>query len=214
MTRDAGFTLLELLVAMTLLAFLSLGLVAGLRFGMAAWNKTQAKNVDANAIRTAERVLTANLARIYPKFLTDATGHGSVDFDGTDRSIAFLSTAPLTGHIARNQLGAAADGRDTALVLGSVPELARGNAGGTTQVLLRHLAAFDFAYFGAAEGEKMPAWHRDWRGQKKLPDLIRLRARFAGAGTVPWPEMILAPRIAADAGCNFDMLGKTCAGRS
>jgi general secretion pathway protein J len=214
MRKEAGFTLMELLVAVTLLAFLSVGLVAGLRFGMAVWNKTESKNVDTNDIRTAERLLSGSLARIYPKYLTDATGHGAIDFDGTEKSIAFLSTAPVSGHIARNTLAASADGRGVALELASRPELARGNAGATSQALLRHLAALEFAYFGAAEGEKVPGWHRDWRGQRHLPDLIRVRAAFAGAGIVPWPEMILAPRIAADAGCNFDILSKTCAGRS
>ncbi len=45
--RQAGFTLVELLVAMTLLAFLSITLFGGLRFGARSWEAV----VDSSAER-------------------------------------------------------------------------------------------------------------------------------------------------------------------
>lgn len=211
--KDAGFTLLELLVAVTLLAFLSMGLVAGLRFGTAVWRKTETKNVDTGDMRTAERILSASLDRIYPKFISPVPGQGAVDFAGTQKSLSFLSTAPASGHITRNLLEAVSDGRDLALRIGTVPELARANAGATTQALLRHLSTVEFAYFGIAHGTKTPAWYGTWQNQTVLPDLIRIRVRFAGTGITQWPEMIVQPRIAADAGCVYDALTKFCQGR-
>lgn len=211
--RDAGFTLLELLVAITLLAFLSIGVVAGLRFGNEVWRKAQDRNVAANDMRVAERILAGNLARVYPKFIASATGGGTVDFDGAQRSVTFLSTLPASGHISRNTLRAVTDGSGLAMQIDSVAELANGRAGATMQILLRHLSAVEFSYFGTAEDSKTPAWHSTWQDQGAPPDLIRIRAASAGPGVVPWPEMIIAPRIAADAGCVYDPLTKFCQGR-
>jgi len=211
--RDAGFTLLELLVAITLLAFLSVGVVAGLRFGNEVWRKAQGRNIAANDMRVAERILAGNLARVYPKFIASATGGGTIDFDGARSSVTFLSTLPASGHISRNTLRAVADGSGLAMQFDTVPELAHERAGATTQVLLRRLSAVEFSYYGTAEDSKAPAWHSTWQDQGALPDLIRIRAASAGSGVVPWPEMIIAPKIAADAGCIYDPLTKFCQGR-
>jgi general secretion pathway protein J len=213
MSKDAGFTLLELLVAITLLAFLSVGLVAGLRFGTEVWRKAETKNVDTGALRTAERVLTASIARIYPKFVSTVPGQGSIDFAGGQRSISFLSTASATGHILRNRIEAVSDGHGLALGIATVPELARGNAGATTQALLRRLASVEFGYYGTVRGTKGPAWYKIWQGQPVPPDLIRIRVTFASHGAAHWPELILQPRIAADASCIYDALTKFCVGR-
>ncbi len=155
--RDDGFTLIELLVAVTLLAFLSVGLVAGLRFGTAVWSKAQVKNVDGNDMRAAQRVLSADLARIYPKFLPSLEpDRSAVDFDGTGNGVSFLSAASASGHIARSTLAAVRDRDGFALVLGAVPELARSGQGATTQTLLRRLSAVEFSYYGTLRGTKQP----------------------------------------------------------
>jgi prepilin-type N-terminal cleavage/methylation domain-containing protein len=210
--RDDGFTLMEVLIASTLLAFLSISLLAGLRFGSNIWLKSQSRNVDANAMRMAERALTEHLSGLYPKFVTESPTVAYVAFDGAAGRMSFLSTATSgTGHIARATLET---GRDGTLRLTMVPELARPGATVSTETLARNVASAEFAYFGAADGEQVPSWHASWRNQRTPPSLIRIRVAFAGGGVTPWPEMIIAPRIAADAGCLFDALTKFCRGRS
>jgi hypothetical protein len=46
-----------------------------------------------------------------------------------------------------------------------------------------------------------------------LPSLIRISPGFAPGDNSYWPELIVAPQIAADAGCVFDPLGHRCQGR-
>ncbi len=215
MRREAGFTLLELLVAVTLLAFLSVGLMAGLRYGTDIWRKSQDKNVDTNAMRQAEKMLADNLTRAYPRLVVVSPEDAHIDFDGTRDRMTFLSTAASgTGHIMRDTVAKAGDGKEIALAMSATPELGTGGAPIWSKTLLRHLAGAEFSYFGAAGEEKEATWHADWRGQRKLPSLIRIRVAFAGGGNTPWPEMILEPRIAADADCVYDALTKFCQGRS
>ena len=47
--REDGFTLLELLVVITLLAFLSVALLVGMRSTTDIWRKSRDKNVDLGA---------------------------------------------------------------------------------------------------------------------------------------------------------------------
>jgi general secretion pathway protein J len=212
--RDRGFTLLELLVAMTLLAFLSLVLVAGLRYGTNLWGKTQAKDTALNAARTAERIVAGDLARLYPKFVTVSPTEAYVDFDGTAQAMSFYSTArPDTGFVMRDTLEAVRDGDMFAVRFGTVPELARDKSGATTQVLLTRLSSAEFSYYGIADGAKEAAWHSAWEKQSAAPQLVRIHVAAADPGVPALPDLILAPRIAADVGCLYDAATKFCQGR-
>lgn len=214
MKHDGGFTLLELLVAVTLLAFLSVGLMAGLRYGTEIWGKAQSKNVDTNTMRQAQKMLSDNLTRAYPRFVVISPEESYIDFDGTKDRIRFLSTAASgMGHIMRDTIAATGDGKEVALAISATPELGTGGAPVWSKALLRHLEAVEFSYFGAAGEEKQPAWHAIWRNQRRLPSLIRIRVAFAGSGNTPWPEMMLEPRVAADADCIYDAVTRFCQGR-
>jgi general secretion pathway protein J len=213
-TNESGFTLLELLVAITLLAFLSLGLVAGLRFGTNIWRKSEEKNVGLNGARVAAGIIGGSLARIYPKYIVVSPEKAYVDFDGTADRVTFLSTSkPQTGSLMRDTLEAVRDGRGLAVRIVMTPELARGGAGATSQALLRGLSSVVFSYFGAAGDEKEPVWHSSWQGQTALPKLIHIHVASSDPGQPPFPDMILAPKIAADVGCVYDAVTKFCRGR-
>lgn len=196
---DAGFTLLEMLVAVTLLAFLSLALVAGLRFGSNVWQKSEAKNVDTNAIRMAQRTIASAVERIYPKYVSVPAAKGFIDFDGTPTRMTFLSTAS-SPHISREVLEASG----SVLRITASLELGEPNMPVQRTTLLQGLASAEFSYFDGT------SWRPTWQRQRALPDLVRIHAAIAGTGTVPWPDMILVPRIAADVDCTFDTLTKFC----
>ncbi len=211
---DAGFTLLELLVAITLLGFLSVALIGGLRFGTQIWKKSENASLDSNAVRSAQKILAASLARIYPKLVVAGVDDSHIDFDGNADRLTFLSTADAgTGQMTRDIVQVAKDGNYLAILYSTMPELARDARSTSSTVLFRRLASVDFAYFGASGDSKTPVWHQAWHDERRLPLRIRIRATLAHPASAPWPEMILAPRIAADVGCNFDALTKFCQGR-
>ncbi len=212
--NENGFTLLELLVAVTLLAFLSLGMVAGLRFGTNIWRKSEDKNVGLNGARVAARIIAGSLARTYPKYIVVSPEEAYVDFAGAADRVTFLSTSkPETGSLMRDTLEAVRDGRGLALRLIMRPELARDGAGATSQTLLGGLSSVAFSYYGVATGSKDADWHSAWRDQGALPKLIRIHVASSDPGQPPLPDMTLAPKIAADAGCVYDSVTKFCRGR-
>ena len=62
--RQAGFTLVELLVAMTLLAFLSLTLFGGLRFGARSWEVVVDSSAERDRIATTQTFLRDRLGQL------------------------------------------------------------------------------------------------------------------------------------------------------
>src|SRR5579864_2460479 len=73
---DAGFTLLELLISLTLLAVLSAILFGGLRFGTRAWERSEVMASETDEIAIAQNFLRRQLSDAYP-LLTIGNGANS-----------------------------------------------------------------------------------------------------------------------------------------
>ena len=90
----AGFTLLELLISLTLLAALSTILFGGLRFGTRAWERSEAQAAETDEIAVAQNFLRRQLSEAYPLVTTaDPTG-ARIYFEGGSDSLQFLAPAP------------------------------------------------------------------------------------------------------------------------
>jgi general secretion pathway protein J len=207
---EDGFTLIEMLVATTLLAFLSLLLFGGLRFGVRAWDRSQQLHGDAQALRTAQDFIVETLAEAYPARIARDT-HGRVDFSGANDAMRWITMAgPRPGAMSRVELGLVADGDTFELVADSADELSTtGHA--ARRVLLSGVVDLAISYYGRARGEAAAHWSPLWRDQTRLPALVRIRIRFQDKRTV-WPDLVVAPRITADAGCSLDSIQHDCAG--
>ena len=203
---DGGFTLLEMLVATTLLGLLSLVLYGALQFGLRSWQRTEEVSVLANTVRQVQGLLTADLTRAYPEVIRTNPTRMPVDFEGTRSRIRYLTAssrvAGALDHVTIGvPMGSKVLTRIAALELGAGSRV-------DSKVLLKHVEGFEISYFGAAEEDKTPRWQDTWHDRESMPLLVRIRARLAGGET--WPDLVVAPAITADATCNFDPLTKNC----
>jgi len=203
---DAGFTLLELMVAMTLLALLSLVLFGGLRFGRQAWSTAADGTLSMNAVRAFQDEIRTDIARAHPVFLADPQ-HPHIDFDGGPSQLMLLAPAH-DGSGGLERLVIASDG-DVTTIAGRV-ELANGPAA-TYLKSVKGIGSMHFAYFGQIKGETAPAWHEEWRKQTRLPLLIRITA--VAAKGVTWSALAASPHIAADPTCTYNNATGFCLGR-
>ncbi len=205
----AGFTLVELLVAMTLLGFLTVLLFGGLQFGTRAWERSRELTVDDNAIRAVQTRLMNELANAFAARADCGNGCRAAAFEGEARSVTLLSTAYAVEGDRRNvHIATAVSGDGLGLRIESRGELAV--AGQIqSQTVLDRLESLDFSYYGRAIGGRVPAWHDTWHQQRRLPDLIRVRARMADH-RLTWPDLVIAPRMTALAGCAIDLLTHDC----
>lgn len=213
---EAGFTLVELLVAFTLLGFISIGLFGGLSFGFKVW-----QDGNARADHGQDAVVTQNLLRqivggVYPFFVSDEPTRGHVDFAGAADTMEFLGTAPMAlAHSGRLRFRLFADRRagHVDLAMTAIPELADPHSRpvATARTLLKNMTAVEFSYFGQGRADKAPRWRPDWANELALPQLVRIRT--AGTDVSAWPELTIAPRVSADVGCVYDPLNRRCQGR-
>ena len=208
---EKGFTLLELLVSLTLLSLLTVALVAALRFGVASWRKSQDASVRLHAIALAQKEIASDLSRIYPKFIDHPPDAAFVDFDGRETQIRFYTPDPRSGFLLNTLLGAVGTAPSLSLQIEAMPDIATSGRP-ASRVLLDGLSSVAFAYYGQADGEREAGWHSSWQGQSALPKLIRVRMTSA-SGRMPIPEAVISPRIDADVGCVFDPSINFCRGR-
>lgn len=215
---EAGFTLVELLVALALFSLLCSLLFGNVQFGMKAWQYGAAHSEQADHTMVVQTLLRRILEEAYPLFVANDPTQPHVDFDGNEKSLGFLSTAPIAaGAGGRYRFVVTTDqhGARTDLVLTSRPELADGLDRSliTRTALVTDVERVEFFYFGAAPSDRAAQWHSTWTQQSAMPQLVRIRARFHPGDSRPWPDLVVAPRISADVGCVYDTLSKRCRGR-
>jgi general secretion pathway protein J len=232
---EAGFTLLELLIATTVLAFLSILLFGGLRFGTRVWEKSETSTAEMNRIRAAQLSLSDEIAHIYPFFAGDTAADKHVDFSGQDQGMTYFSPSKLVrGGLDLVTLRAVPGKNGVSVVVARKVEL-EGTAGTISHhTLISGLKWFQISYFGtpspeggtaqshitnkaglgagaAAAAAAAPQWTSVWEGQTRLPLLIRVRA--AVAGKIAWPDLVVSPRIEVDESCVLDQNSNYCQGR-
>jgi general secretion pathway protein J len=88
--RQAGVTLMELLIAVTLLSMISVGLLFALRIGLTTYSKAQTHLMDNRRVVGAQRILQDEIAGMVP--ITTACGGGGGGVGGT----AFFQGEPQT----------------------------------------------------------------------------------------------------------------------
>ena len=66
MRRDAGVTLMEVLIAVTLLSLLSTGMLLAIRIGLSALGKTNEKLMYNRRVAGAQRILEQELQGMIP----------------------------------------------------------------------------------------------------------------------------------------------------
>lgn len=175
---DAGFTLVELLVSLTILALL-LAMVPGtLRLGRRAW-ETPGQLDQASDELAALGFVQTHIKSAVPIFERDAQGVSRIAFSGKPQSVSFvlpLSGGPNGGGLYRVDLGEAlrvslyqgANASGQSALPGE--ERSLGNLSGRLQ----------FRYFGPLQFGQAPLWQDVWARTDRLPDLVEIKALPAG----------------------------------
>lgn len=181
-----GFTLLELLIALTIVALIVVIIFGALRIGIRAWEKGE-KDVD---IRQRQRiVLDLVKHQLASTCASDLWGRDQpmISLKGDNKSIAFVSHIPMT---PGNRFGLVyvqyavkheKEGNKEHLTFYerniALPDKSAGNpAAGDFTELLPGMKSIVFEYLKDRPGEEASKWQKSWDSvaDKGLPRAVRV----------------------------------------
>jgi general secretion pathway protein J len=219
MRHHSGFTLLELTIALTLLALLSAVLFGSLRLAGRSTDGGEAKAEAAASMRLAQEFLRTNLEAQHPLRMRKII-EWPLLFRGAHDELRYAADLPprvAGGGIWFYRLAVHSDESRSPLTLERVvPDLAADAppefANAERSVLAEGIAGLTLGYYGRdrdAATSVEPTWRDHWDDTQQLPLMIRIDVTPRKGPA--WPTLYVTPREAPEAGCRaWDMARRRC----
>jgi general secretion pathway protein J len=182
MRREAGFTLLEMLVALVVFGLVMAGLAQSFRFGLAAWSEGPARTAQPENLAALDAALTQMIMQTVPN-----------SFTGEPNQLSFTTRLPA-GAGLQDALADAAimPGTDGTLILRyrlhppgillGAPPVPK------VEVLAQGVSGFSVSYL--TPGQAGAGWtHKVKSGKPVL--LVRIHLDFVDGRN--WPDLVAAP---------------------
>jgi len=212
-SAELGFTLLELLISLSLTALITLLLFGALHLGGKSWESADRHVERVDEMRLVAGFIRRNLSQMQPVWFRSDKGKALL-FGGDEQTLEWVS--PTSEHLGLGglmllRLSRDAEGRQLILtrwlyhpeVLAGGDGIPRwrplrgaGSDGDQKQyrevfgrhLLLSRLAGLELAYFGSKEADQEPRWHAQWEHGFTLPRLVRIRLLLDDGR---WPDIVI-----------------------
>ena len=192
-----GFTLVEILVALTLFSLVLAIIFSALYSSGRTWERSEAQIADNDSRRLDLGFVRKQLGEAIPLVLLDGRDN-PVLFAGDHDAVRFI--ADLPGHRGGGglyvlSLAIVQNDNNKDLVLSYrpvTPEVDLDNPENPDAVkkitILEDIDSLEFSYFGSKDGKTDPAWSDDWREKQQIPELVRMHLESARADKY-FPDM-------------------------
>ncbi|MCL8384906.1 PulJ/GspJ family protein [Xanthobacter aminoxidans] len=206
--RSAGFSLIEILVAMTLTGLVLAAIAMVTAKWLPAWQRGLGRVQQSELVALALDRMAADLAAA--AFLPVVRGGAKPLFDGSAERVVFVREVLAPG-AARGleivELAPVPDGRGVAMVRRTAPYAPQAEGSlppfGAAVRLLRPPTRVTFSYAG-----RDGVWHDVWRGEEELPRAVRMVVREGGRATAA--STAVSIRSDVPAFCAADVTKPVC----
>jgi general secretion pathway protein J len=221
-----GFTLIEVLIAMTLLSVMMAMLFGTMKICADSWEKGETKITDVNEIAVVYNFFQRHLSTALPlwdDFSSDPnSGIRLLSFQGKHDGLQFVSYFPASAGKTGAQLISIQtakddeDGQILNVALTPFFPLATGEDWQKEEVVLvKRVAHFELHYFGSDDQVSEPYWQDQWLEKEFQPRLVKIKIELDNG--IFWPEMIIdlkttisaeSAGLATEAASNTDNSGQ------
>ena len=217
MKRAAGFTLVEVVIAMALLAAIMAMLYSGLTFALRSWDAGDASGRRVADRRLGENFLRREMTEMFPMRWKDATTV-KFAFEGEHDRLRFVSARPpgiQQGGLAlvglevgqgreprtRNLLMRRALPDDEAVSFAPLDKA-------EPLLLIANVDSIELYYFGAEGDFTEPRWTESWTYGNQMPLLVKLRVKTADGRVLP--DFVIRVALGVEAGCLESSFQRGC----
>jgi len=197
--KNIGFTLLEVMLAMTLLSIMVVLLFSSLKIGAESWNKGESKIAEVNEKAVVYQFFKRHLPSIRPLWDDFSDDERSFSFQGEVGTFQFVSVFPVSAARKGLQLfkifpDKSEKGVIKVLLTPFYPTLEEQQWEPEEVVLLENVEEFELSYFGKDDSDDEGVWVDNWQEKELLPALIKIKIVLKDHSY--WPEMIFALKLA------------------
>ncbi len=195
----SGFTLVEILIGVTLLGFILLLVFSSLHTAGKSWTSSAQQIEQSEELRLASRFIQQSLSQAVPLLWFNAAGK-RIAFKGQSGEIHFATALPAHrggGGLYLLTVKLSEVKNNQPLVLhyrAALPELQSFDILSqdqvATTVLAENVKKLEFSYFGNKKPQERPQWHSAWEVEDRLPRLVRLQISFHSPQPA-WPELLI-----------------------
>jgi general secretion pathway protein J len=198
-SRARGFTLLEVLMAVLLLAVLIGGAYGGLRASANAMRAGEAAIDRTDRLRTAQEFLRRQIGNSLPLGYAHDDKEGlNIVFEGDAQFMRFV--APMPGYLSHGgpyvQTLELVRGKD-GLQLQFIDTMLNGYDDAQKSakddvepvVLLDRIAAGRFSYRSLDDQGELTDWNSEWSNTEVTPLLVRIELSMQPGVQIPWPTL-------------------------
>lgn len=181
MRSSSGLSILELLLALALLAAISVGLMASTSLSAKMLDRASALQVTAEQLALRVRLRNWVAQAASPSLVSNLP----IAFEGGPQGFQFLSlaTTPFAPESAALVIRVNVEANALMLTVTSIDDDGE-PVSEWTRSLASNVSDIEIAYFKS--GADDPSWFAQWVPEDGLPQLVRISA---GQGSVPqWPE--------------------------
>ncbi|SFW28816.1 prepilin-type N-terminal cleavage/methylation domain-containing protein [Luteibacter sp. UNCMF366Tsu5.1] len=203
MKKSRGFSLMETIAALALLALLLLGVTAALQTLTRSTRAGMARSQRLDEVRAAQGYLRHALANAMPYPWSLAHDRSMIVFQGDASELVFVAPGP--GYLAASglqlqKLQIIGDGDQRRLEAAFAPLALRGGSPivpADPETLVSDVVSLRFVYNGMDDQGHLLGWQERWPYATRLPTMVGVELVLKGG--VRWPVLAVPLRMDARA---------------
>jgi len=203
--RQGGFTLIEIIVAMTLISLIMMLIYSGINSSRRLVEKGEKRITATNEVRVVQELLRRQISRALPLAFKQNEDDEFILFEGDRDHVLYV--APMPGylgtggpHVQLVELVNDAGGKTLQFKHWLMsdkfdPETFLNDREQEPVILLEHIRNGAFSFVGLDDEGEVTDWLNRWDEPGKAPLLVRLDIEADDQSPVRWPEFQVALKL-------------------